>query len=60
MATSDYLANGGDNLSFLSDAEKKISTGMKLRDLLIKYLEEKNKKGEKLSAKIEGRIIYDK
>ncbi len=60
VATSDYLANGGDNLSFLKDAEKKIATGMKLRDLLIKYLEEKNKKGEKLSAKIEGRIIYDK
>ena len=60
VATSDYLANGADKLSFVSDAEKKISTGMKLLDLLIKYLEEKNKKGEKLSAKIEGRIIYDK
>ena len=60
VATSDYLANGGDNLSFLVDAEKKIVTGLKLRDLLIQYLEEKNKKGEKLSAKIEGRIIYDK
>ena len=60
VATSDYLANGGDNLSFLADAEKKVSTGLKLRDLLIQYLEEKNKRGEKLSAKIEGRIIYDK
>ncbi len=26
VATSDYLANGGDNLSFLTEAEKKIAT----------------------------------
>lgn len=60
VATSDYLANGGDNLDFLSEAIAKYSTGFKLRDLIILNLENKNKQGQKLSAKIEGRITYVK
>lgn len=59
VVTSDYLANGGDNLSLMNDALKKEYPGMKLRDALINGLIEKNKKGESLNAKIEGRITLE-
>ncbi|ROI04417.1 MULTISPECIES: 5'-nucleotidase [unclassified Chryseobacterium] len=36
IATSDYLALGGDNMSFFSKGES-IATGVKLRDLYIEY-----------------------
>ncbi|KMQ60480.1 5'-nucleotidase [Chryseobacterium sp. BLS98] len=36
IATSDYLALGGDNMKFFSKGES-ISTGIKLRDLFIEY-----------------------
>lgn len=36
IATSDYLALGGDNMKFFSKGEL-ISTGIKLRDLFINY-----------------------
>lgn len=36
IATSDYLALGGDNMKFFSKGEM-ISTGIKLRDLFIDY-----------------------
>ena len=36
IATSDYLALGGDNITFFSKGES-ISTGIKLRDLFIDY-----------------------
>ncbi|GAB0155805.1 5'-nucleotidase [Chryseobacterium sp. Alg-005] len=36
IATSDYLALGGDNMKFFSKGEM-ISTGIKLRDLFIEY-----------------------
>lgn len=58
VVTSDYLANGGDNLYFLSENLGVINTGLKIRDLIIKEFEERNKRGETLNAKIEGRIIH--
>jgi 2',3'-cyclic-nucleotide 2'-phosphodiesterase (5'-nucleotidase family) len=36
IATSDYLALGGDNMKFFAKGES-ISTGIKLRDLFIEY-----------------------
>ncbi|SFN82396.1 5'-nucleotidase, C-terminal domain [Chryseobacterium oleae] len=36
IATSDYLALGGDNMKFFSKGES-ISTGIRLRDLFIEY-----------------------
>ena len=60
VVTSDYLANGGDNLAFLSDAINKEFPGVKLRDAFIENLKDKNKAGKKLTAKIEGRIVYVK
>jgi len=59
VVTSDYLANGGDELHFLANNIKRVDTGVKVRDVLIEYLKEKNKEGKILSARIEGRIKYE-
>lgn len=37
IATSDYLANGGDNMDFLKNSSKKYDLDYKLRNLFIDY-----------------------
>jgi 2',3'-cyclic-nucleotide 2'-phosphodiesterase (5'-nucleotidase family) len=59
VVTSDYLASGGDNLTFLKD-EKKEYIGIKLRDAIINNMMVKNKKGITITTKLDGRISYDK
>lgn len=56
VVTSDYLANGGDNLSFLAEVEVKESIGLKLRDAMINYLEEKNKNNQTIQVSLDSRI----
>lgn len=58
FATSDYLANGGDNLKMMNSAVKKEHTGILLRDAIINNVTGKSKSGIMLTAKIEGRIFY--
>ncbi|HLG33646.1 MAG TPA: 5'-nucleotidase C-terminal domain-containing protein [Bacteroidia bacterium] len=58
MVTSDYLANGGDGLFFLSAAVKREDLNMKVRDALLEYIGGLTKAGKKISAKAEGRITY--
>ncbi len=55
VLTSDYLANGGDNLVFLKNAKKE-SLNLKVRDAMIYYLEGLNKKGDTLNIQLDGRI----
>lgn len=59
VVTSDYLANGGDKLTFLTEALKTENFNMKLRDALINNIKEKTMAGKKLNPKIEGRIRYE-
>ncbi|MGB1039180.1 MAG: 5'-nucleotidase C-terminal domain-containing protein [Bacteroidia bacterium] len=42
IATNDYIANGGDNYTILTQAEERIETGIKIRDGLISYIKEHN------------------
>jgi 2',3'-cyclic-nucleotide 2'-phosphodiesterase (5'-nucleotidase family) len=56
ILTSDYLANGGDGLFFLSEAVKREDMNLKVRDALIEYISKLNSEGKKLTCKIEGRI----
>jgi 2',3'-cyclic-nucleotide 2'-phosphodiesterase (5'-nucleotidase family) len=56
MLTSDYLANGGDGLFFLSDAVNREDLNLKVRDALIEYISNLSKEGRKISSKVEGRI----
>lgn len=37
VATTDYLANGGDSMNFLKNSNKKYDTNYKIRSLLIDY-----------------------
>jgi 2',3'-cyclic-nucleotide 2'-phosphodiesterase (5'-nucleotidase family) len=58
-ATSDYLANGGDSYSFLS-ALKKETTGIKVRDAIITFLQLAGKENRKITVNTDGRISNDK
>jgi 2',3'-cyclic-nucleotide 2'-phosphodiesterase (5'-nucleotidase family) len=39
VLTSDYLANGGDNMDFFHNAEERINTGVLLRQVIMKHYE---------------------
>ena len=53
IATSDYLALGGDNMKFFAKGES-IPTGIKLRDLFIEYF----KKNQQINPKEEVRLNF--
>ncbi|MCB0686349.1 MAG: 5'-nucleotidase C-terminal domain-containing protein [Saprospiraceae bacterium] len=53
---SDYLAEGGGDLTFLKDYPYQ-NLGVYYRDALIEYVTLKNKNSEKIEAEIEGRVI---
>ena len=53
IATSDYLALGGDNMKFFSKGEL-ISTGIKLRDLFLEYF----KKNPEVKANTDIRLNF--
>lgn len=55
VLTSDYLAGGGDGLSFLWNAPKTI-LGIKVRDAIIFYFQKETQKGKKIEPVLEGRI----
>jgi 2',3'-cyclic-nucleotide 2'-phosphodiesterase (5'-nucleotidase family) len=54
VATSDYLANGGDDMSFFSDPVKTVKTGIKIRDSFIEGV----KAIALIEGKLDGRIRY--
>ena len=53
IATSDYLALGGDNMKFFSKGEV-ISTGLKMRDVFMEYF----KKNPEMKASTETRLNF--
>lgn len=59
ILTSDYLANGGDNMTFFLNPIKTEKVGIKLRDAIIQYCIEQHAQGKQLAGKIEGRIVYE-
>lgn len=59
ILTSDYLANGGDNMTFFLNPIKIEKVGIKLRDAIIQYCVEQHAQGKQLSGKLEGRIVYE-
>ena len=50
VLTTDYLANGGDNMNFFKNPIKTEYTGLKLRDAIINYCRDEHKKGNQLTA----------
>ena len=59
IATSDYLAGGNDKMFQLAQSEKRQNTGIKLRDILLKYIKSETAKGNKIQAKLDGRTIIN-
>jgi hypothetical protein len=55
VALSDYLANGGEKLDFLSTLPQ-IKTDSLLRDAFVSAFEERGKKGEHLKSIKDGRV----
>lgn len=56
LAISDYLAQGGDNMSFLKEVKVRDKLGEKLRHMIIEKVLELQAAGQKADAAIEGRV----
>ena len=54
VLTSDYLANGGDNMNFFHNKKQK-KLGIKLRDVIIDYCSKK----DTIFAELDNRIILN-
>lgn len=56
VVTSDYLANGGDNLDFLKSVNERYPSGIKVRDAITQYLRDISAAGDTLNPVTDGRI----
>lgn len=56
LITSDYLANGGDNLYMLAKPVSYVQTGLAFRDALIDYWKLLRQRKKPLEASLDGRI----
>lgn len=54
---NDYMANGGDNLSFLAGKQVDVM-GTTVRDMVLAYLQQEFAAGNKIFEQIEGRVVY--
>jgi len=59
VATSNYLANGGDNLTGLLNPIKRIDTPFLIRDIIIEHYKLLTSQNKAAFAKIDGRFIYE-
>ncbi|RYY14082.1 MAG: hypothetical protein EOO36_14845, partial [Cytophagaceae bacterium] len=55
IAVSDYLAGGGDNLTFLKDARLS-HTGLLLRTVIVNHIKALTAAGQPVTAQVEGRV----
>lgn len=55
IAISDYLAGGGDNMTFFKTLKPR-GTGVLLRNAIAEYIRELTKQGKPVEAKLEGRV----
>ncbi|MFT3751744.1 MAG: 5'-nucleotidase [Paludibacter sp.] len=56
IATNDYLAGGNDKMFQLAMYEKRINTGIKIRNMLLNYIKMETKNGNKIQSSLDGRI----
>lgn len=59
LVTSDYIASGGDQMSMFMNPVDRISTKLKLRDVLIIALNDRYKRDGMISVKEDGRIFNE-
>lgn len=59
VVISDYIANGGDQMSMFVNSLQRINTGMKIRDVLIQSMAERYQKEGIIDIKEDGRIFNE-
>ena len=58
LAVSDYLAGGGDKMTFLTEATQTHQTGLLFRDAIINHIRELTAEGKKVEGKIDNRVVF--
>jgi 2',3'-cyclic-nucleotide 2'-phosphodiesterase (5'-nucleotidase family) len=58
VATSDYLAEGGDHYTIFQEAVEKYESPQKIRNLIIKHIRDLTKKGESINPSTNQRINF--
>lgn len=56
VLTSDYIASGGDDAKGFANAVNKKVLGLKIRNALLKEVEEIHSAGNKINTKLDGRV----
>jgi 2',3'-cyclic-nucleotide 2'-phosphodiesterase (5'-nucleotidase family) len=56
VLTSDYIANGGDNVKGLNNPLERKVLGLRVRDALINYVKQQTAAGKPIDAQFDGRI----
>ncbi|TNF39477.1 MAG: hypothetical protein EP310_10490 [Bacteroidetes bacterium] len=59
MVTNDYAANGGDDLVVFTQRLELLSSGKKIRDIIISNFEERKINGVNLTENLDGRITNE-
>ncbi|TNF30165.1 MAG: hypothetical protein EP314_01845 [Bacteroidetes bacterium] len=59
IATSDYLADGGDKMYFFQDPEARIKTGVKIRDAIMDHFRIIGLSGKTLTSELDGRLTIE-
>ncbi len=57
IALLDYVANGGDDAVMLRGIPQ-ANKGYRFRDIILKYMEDQQKQGKKISAQVQQRVTY--
>ncbi|HNW88386.1 MAG TPA: 5'-nucleotidase [Bacteroidales bacterium] len=60
IITSDYLALGGDDMTFFGSPVSFFPMSLKIRDVIIEYVKAETLKGKTISAQLDKRIYYEK
>ncbi|HOV11841.1 MAG TPA: 5'-nucleotidase C-terminal domain-containing protein [Bacteroidales bacterium] len=60
VITSDYLALGGDDMSFFASPLAYLPLKIKMRDAIVDYLKEETAKGKTITSQLDKRIYYEK
>jgi len=60
IATSDYLANGGDKMFFFKYPVNTSVLGVKIRDAIIEFMITENNNNRTLKSKLDKRIYFEK
>mgnify|MGYP006151900767 FL=1 len=56
VLTTNYLANGGDQMDFFKECNLILNTEFLLRDVIINYIEELGKSNIQINAQLDGRV----